>query len=136
MFPVPGTGVDRDTGMILTGWPHVVQSMGVILTTHFGSRVMRRWFGSLIPALLGQNIGAAAVLRVTTAIFAALEFEPRFALTRVRVLSNADELRTGRLRLELEGQYRPRGHLGDFTVEGSRRVILGGVEDRVTVEPA
>lgn len=129
-----GSGVDRATGRALSGWPHVAQSLGVIFTTSFGTRVMRRWFGSLIPNMLGENLTPPTLLRFFTALYAALEFEPRFALTRIRILSAADELRTGRLRLELEGQYRPRGHLGDFTVEGYRRIIIGATEDRATIE--
>ncbi|MEE9923972.1 MAG: GPW/gp25 family protein [Brucella anthropi] len=117
-----GFGVDRITGKPLGRWPHVEQSLQVIFTTAFSSRVMRRWFGSLIPALLGENIHPSVVLRLMVSIYAALEFEPRFALTQIHVASPADELRQGRLRLILEGQYRPRGHLGDFTVEGAKRV--------------
>lgn len=129
-----GAGVDRNTGRPLSGWAHVAQSLGVIFTTHFGSRVARRWFGSLIPSLLGENLTPRTTLRFYTAIYASLEFEPRFALTRIRVLSSADDLRLGSLRVELEGMYRPRAHLGDFTVEGARRLIIGTAENRTTIE--
>ncbi len=131
-----GSGVDRLTGLPLSGWPHVVQCLGVIFTTTFGSRVMRRWFGSLIPNLLGENLSPLTLLRYKTALFAALAFEPRFAITRINIRSGSDELRSGRLRVELEGQYRPRAHLGDFTVEGARKAILGATDDRTTTEGA
>ncbi len=129
-----GAGIDRHTGRPISGWPHVAQSIGVIFTTHFGTRVARRWFGSLIPALLGENLTPRTMLRFYTAIYASLEFEPRFALTRIRILSAADELRAGSLRVEIEGLYRPRAHLGDFTVEGARRLTIGTSETRTTVE--
>jgi phage baseplate assembly protein W len=129
-----GAGVCRITGRPLAGWPHVEQCLGVIFTTHFGSRVMRRWFGSLIPGMLGENLTPQTMLRFFTALYASLQFEPRFALKRISILSNADELRTGKLRLVLEGQYRPRAHLGDFTVEGPRRVIIGSTQDRTVIE--
>lgn len=129
-----GAGVDRYTGQPLDGWPHVLQSLGVIFTTTFGSRVMRRWFGSLLPNLLGENLVPATLLRYATALFAALAFEPRFSVTCITVLSGPDELRTGRLRVELEGVYRPRAHLGDFTAEGARRAVFGATEDRTTLE--
>ncbi|RWX72591.1 GPW/gp25 family protein [Mesorhizobium sp. M2A.F.Ca.ET.039.01.1.1] len=124
MASAVGTGIDRETGLPLSGWPHVEQSIRVIFTTYFGTRVMRRWFGSLVPALLGENINPSTLLRFFTAIYAGLSFEPRFALTRIQVLSEADELRSGKLRLEIEGQYRPRGHLGDFTTDRTARMIL------------
>jgi len=130
-----GSGVDRHTGRPVAGWSHVVLSLEAIFATPFGARVMRRWVGSLIPAMLGENLVPETLLRFFTALFAALAFEPRFALTKIAVLSNADELRTGRLRIELQGAYRPRAHLGDFTVEGPRRVTLFTNDDgRVAVE--
>ncbi|RRY08803.1 GPW/gp25 family protein [Brucella anthropi] len=119
-----GYGVDRITGKPLGGWLHVEQSLEVIFTTAFSARVMRRWFGSLIPAILGENISSAVVLRLMVSIYAALEFEPRFSLTQIHVASTPDELRQGELRLVIEGQYRPRGHLGDFTVQGAKRVVV------------
>lgn len=129
-----GAGIDRETGQPIAGWPHVAQSIGVIFTTNFGARVTRRWFGSLIPSLLGENLTPRTTLRFFTALYASLEFEPRFALTRIRVLSSPDDLRSGRLRIEMEGMYRPRAHLGDFTVEGARRLVIGQAENRTTVE--
>jgi phage baseplate assembly protein W len=130
-----GAGLDRWTGRPIAGWGHVVLSLEAIFSTPFGSRVMRRWIGSLVPNLLGENLVPETLLNFFTALFAALTFEPRFALTRIAVLSEADELRTGRLRLELQGVYRPRAHLGDFTVDRPRRIILFANEDGlVTIE--
>ena len=60
-------------------------------------------------------------------------FEPRFALTKINILSGPDELRSGRLRLELVGYYRPRAHLGDYTVEGGRKVVLTANDTGVTI---
>lgn len=120
-----GAGVDRVTGLPLAGWPHVEQSIRVIFATAFGARVMRRWFGSLIIPLLGrENIEPTALIRYFTAIYAALTFEPRFALTQIRVLSASGEVRGGKLRLELVGHYRPRAHLGDFTIERPTQMTI------------
>src|SRR5882724_9472108 len=105
-----GSGVDRHTGRPVSGWSHVILSLEAIFTTPFGSRVMRRWLGSLIPHMLGENLVPQTLLRFFTALFAALAFEPRFALTKINILSQPDELRQGRLRLELLGVYRPRAH--------------------------
>jgi phage baseplate assembly protein W len=32
-------GIDRATGRLLDGWPHVVQSIVVIITTTYGERM-------------------------------------------------------------------------------------------------
>ena len=129
-----GSGVDRWTGRPVSGWAHTVNCIEAIFTTNFGSRVMRRWVGSLIPQLLGENIDPSTLLRFFTAVFAALSFEPRYALTKINILSTPDELRAGQLRIELQGQYRPRAHLGDFTVEGPRLLVIGDRGGRIYVE--
>ena len=114
-------GIDRATGKALYDWPHVVQSIGVIFTTGFGERVMRRYFGSSIPRLLGENMVVETFVRFFSAIGLALLQEPRVALIKVTPLSVA---RDGRAGFEIDLQYRPRGHLGDFTPVGVRRIRL------------
>lgn len=116
-----GFGIDRYTGRPVEGWPHVAQSLGVIFTTRFGERVMRRWFGSLVPNLLGENMVPETFVKFFSAVGSALEFEPRVRLMRVLPLSVN---RNGRAELRIEVEYRPRGHLGDFTPEGAKRVTL------------
>lgn len=117
-------GMNRETGRVLDGWEHVLQSLTVIFTTRFHERVMRRWFGSLIPHLLGESMVPSTVLRFYAAIITAVElWEPRYKISRVEVL----ELdRLGRIGFRLTGVYRPRAHLGDFTPEGARVVTLAG----------
>ena len=106
-------GMDAATGLPLDGWPHVLQSIGQIIATRFGERVMRPWFGSAVPGLLGQLQTPQTVLRFFSAVTVALElWEPRFKVKRLRVL---DAARDGRAGLWMEGEYRPRGHLGDPT---------------------
>jgi uncharacterized protein len=135
MGPV-GSGVDRHTGRPVSGWAHVLLSLECIFTTSFGTRPLRRWFGSLVPNMLGKNVEPSTLLAFFTALYAALQFEPRFALTQVKVISSSDELRQGRLRLYLDGVYRPRAHLGDFTPEGPRRVLISGDGERLHAEAA
>jgi Phage baseplate assembly protein W len=118
---VSGYGIDRETGKPLSGWSHVAQSMGVIFTTRFGERVMRRWFGSLVPNLLGETMVPETFVRFFAAVGAALEQEPRVRLIRVLPLSVN---RNGRAELRIEVEYRPRGHLGDFTPAGRKRVAF------------
>jgi phage baseplate assembly protein W len=117
---IAGSGVDRETGKGLVGWAHVEQCLGVIFTTQFGERVMREWFGSLVPVMLGRNMTPQEILPFWTAIWTAIDtWEPRFKVTQVTPL---DLNRLGHLSLQIEGVFRPRGHLGDFEPAGKRRV--------------
>jgi len=122
------TGIDRFTGRPLTDWPHVVQSILVILSTRIGDRVMRRSFGAAVPGLLGQNLTPSTLLRFYTAIAIAIEiWEPRFRVRRFEYPStenSADFLRQGRIGIRMAGDYRPRALSGDMTVEAVRTVAL------------
>lgn len=71
-------GMNAATGLRITESSHISQSIGKILTTPLGSRVMRREFGSVIPALIDQPLNQATVLRVfSSAVVAIREWEPR-----------------------------------------------------------
>lgn len=123
-------GINRATGKLLDGWPHVVQSLQVLFTTSYGQRVMRRYFGSDVPRLLGENITRATVLRFCSAVVVAIDlWEPRFRVTKIdfdRALDTPETLRAGRLAMTLRGVYRPRGHLGDVTPDrGTHALIVG-----------
>lgn len=114
--PFPGTGFDRNTGKLISGWSHVQQSLGVIFTTHFGERVMRRWFGSFVPKILGANMTPSTVLKFWTAICVAIDtWEPRYRVTKIVPQGSPEEMRSGDITFQIEGVYMPRGHLGDFT---------------------
>jgi phage baseplate assembly protein W len=122
------TGIDRFTGRPLSDWPHVVQSILVILSTRIGDRVMRRSFGSAIPGLLGRNLVPATLLRFYTAIAIAIElWEPRFRVRQFEFQgaeNSANDLRQGRLGIRMIGDYRPRALSGDMTVEAVKTVTL------------
>ena len=119
-----GVGFDRETGSLIVGWEHVVQSIRVIFTTPYGERIRREWFGSLVPAMLGRNITPEMLLRFYVTIGAALEaWEPRFRIVKFRP---TDLTREGSLRIDIEGEYMPRAHLRDYTVEGPRRLAVEG----------
>lgn len=117
-------GVDRVTGRRLAGFAHVVQSINVIMTTRLGSRVMRRHFGSSAFSLLGRMLTADHIVRFFSVYCLAIElWEPRFRVVRVvPVRTTVNDLRLGRFAFAVEGEYRPRGHLGDPTPEGIRRI--------------
>lgn len=115
-------GIDRRTGKVLTGWAHVMQSIEVLLTTPYFERVMRPYVGSFGIRLFGElaNRRTAQRFRWTVAT-ALLLFEPRFHPTRI---DQIDLDRTGETVWIIEGDYRPRGHLGDTTSAGSRTLTL------------
>ena len=116
----PSVGIDAETGGTITGWAHVEQSLGDIFFTRFGERIMREWYGSFVPALLGQNITPQEITPFFAAIASAIEqWEPRFRVTELQVTRVTRE---GRLAFFIAGEYRPRAMLGDFTVEGARRL--------------
>lgn len=119
--PIPGTGIDATTGKVIAGFAHVEQSLHKIFTTRFGERVMRRWVGSFVPQLLGKPLVPSTILRFWTAIVVAIElFEPRYRVTRIGISGDPEAMRQGRIGFRIEGEYRPRGHLGDFTSAGIR----------------
>jgi phage baseplate assembly protein W len=122
MAEATSNGIDRRTGMPLAGWPQVMQSIEVILTTAYFERMMRPYVGSLGLRLFGElaNRRTAQRFRWTVAT-ALLLFEPRFHPLRIDQL---DLDRTGDTTWMIEGDYRPRGHLGDLTSAGRRTLSL------------
>lgn len=71
-------GMNAATGRKLAGSQHIGQSIGTILSTPLGSRVMRRDFGSVIPALIDQPLTPATILRLySAAVVAIQQWEPR-----------------------------------------------------------
>lgn len=126
-------GIDFWTGKGLSGWPHLLASLRVLFITTIGTRVMRRSHGSNIPRLLGEHLTEGTVLRFFTAIIVACElWEPRYAVRKVwiwREDNSVETLRDGRLSgVAIDGEYRPRGHLGDPTPETSERRIYIGMK--------
>lgn len=108
------TGVNAETGKVLTDWEHVQQSIRIILTTPIGSRVMRRDFGSNLPDLIDRKLTPRGVLAIYSATALALiRWEPRFQIFKAAI-TTADQ--NGHIHLALYGTYFPRGHLGDYSV--------------------
>ena len=131
-YTSPSVGLNAETGGVLTGWAHVVQSLQDIFTTRFGTRVMREWYGSFVPNLLGRTITPNEVTPWFAAVTSAIEqWEPRYRVTRIEVLKVT---RDGQLHFYLEGEYRPRAVFGDFTVEGARRIDAYANPDGLLIE--
>ncbi len=120
-------GMDRVTGRIIRGFAHVVQSVGDILTTNIGERIHREWYGFPGFRLLGEPLNRFTPLTMRQKN--GLPVEPRFRVIRAVPLAAT---RQGEFRCRLEGEYMPRGHLGDFTVEGKRKIVLTNAGNRFT----
>lgn len=119
------TGIDAQTGKLLTGWAHCVQSIGKCLTTRFETRMLRRHLGSLVPELQDQNADAMTIFKVYMAIADALNDpdsgEPGFSLQTIEMVEYG---RAGRFVFILDGTYYPRGHLGDYSLKEKRQARL------------
>ncbi len=115
-------GLNHTDGRHIDDWDHVKQSIYVILTTRIGQRVLRRDFGSHLPDLIDAPMSSRVILALYVAIATALQrWEPRFQLTKCQPV----ELTAGGLvGIELAGTYYPRGHLGDYTSQQTKKSRL------------
>lgn len=109
-------GMNRNTGQPITGAEHIAQSVGDILRTPVGSRVMRRDYGSLLSEMIDQPQSDALELQIKVAIFMALlKWEPRVEVLSVTTERNAD----GRMIVNLTGQYAGGGESLSLTIPAS-----------------
>ena len=126
------TGLDRYTGMPLSGFPHVVQCADYLFSARLGDEVMLRWFGAGLVELLGRRATTRNLALYRTLIGLALStWEPRLAVVRVQAAGNTDNaVQLGRLRFQVLCYYRPNALRGDYTVEGGlRRIGVGSSDD-------
>ncbi|WP_294319707.1 GPW/gp25 family protein [uncultured Sphingomonas sp.] len=96
-------GMNRHTGAICEGADHLHQSIALRLTTPLGTRVGRRDYGSLIPALIDQPRNAATRLAIIAAAAMALRDETRLRARQLlldRDAAGADVLRIVGTRLD------------------------------------
>lgn len=98
-------GMDRETGQQLSGLAHLGQSIGDILSTPIGSRVMRRDYGSTLFELFDQPMNALGKLRAIAAVADAIRrWEPRIRLTRVQVSGPEQGFAAGGFAVDLAGE--------------------------------
>lgn len=101
-------GMDRRTGLAISGIDHLRQSIEDILTTSLGSRRMRPDYGSKIRSFVDMPVTAGWKSAVQAEVARALgRWEPRINLSQVSVLAVLD----GKIRLRLTGEY-----LGDSVI--------------------
>ncbi|MBD8791206.1 GPW/gp25 family protein [Pseudomonas syringae] len=95
-------GMDRRTGLLISGLAHLTQSIEDILTTPIGSRVMRPTYGSNLRRFVDLPVNEGWKSAVQAELARALgRWEPRIKLDRVRVIAVVD----GRITLLLTGIY-------------------------------
>lgn len=96
--------MSRETGQRLEPLDHLRQSIADILTTPIGSRVMRREYGSLVPALIDQPDNTVTQIRLFAAVASALQrWEPRLRLDKIATARQAD--RPGYAEVHITGSY-------------------------------
>ena len=93
--------MNRHTGQPIDETAHIAQSIGDILTTRIGSRLMRREYGSQLVDLIDAPGNAATQLLCYAAIAMALmRWEPRIHLSRVQLTALGSN---GQCELTVEG---------------------------------
>ena len=96
--------MDRTTGRALNELAHLRQSVGDILTTPIGTRVMRHEYGSQVPMLVDQPDNRITQLRLLSATASALmRWEPRLALSQINI--ERDPETPGRALVTVRGGY-------------------------------
>lgn len=80
------TGMNPDGTGQLTDADHLWNSVRDVLTTPLASRVMRRDYGSLLPALLDEPQNEVTRLQcMSAAVIALARWEPRIALNGINI---------------------------------------------------
>lgn len=76
-------GMDATTGNPLSGTAYLAQSLGDILSTPLGTRVMRRDYGSLLFSLIDRPLNAATAMLMRAAVVDAIaRWQPRLTVSR------------------------------------------------------
>lgn len=117
------SGIDRRTGLPLSGWAYTAQCLEVIANTRIGTRIMREYVGSLNPGLLvKENLMEGPLDRFVYALILMWTlWVPMFRVERWNYLSTGDE-RDGGFGIEFIGVHFPNAHLGDYSLEENRKI--------------
>lgn len=120
------TGIDRNTGALLSNLDSALQAVEYILATRVGSVVLLREFGGGVVELLGRRMTPQLFFAWRQLMATAIDlWEPRFKVRRVSVSGSAEQLRAGTATLTIEADFRPKALQGDFSVERVVRFGLG-----------
>ena len=106
-------GMNRVTGERISDVDHISQSIGDILRTPVGSRIMRREYGSLLSQMIDQPQTPALELQIKVACYMAiLKWEPRITLTTITTERQFD----GKMIVNLTGQLKDTGESLSLTL--------------------
>ena len=95
---------------------------------HFKTVLWPQAYRTQDAELLGRLVTPALFAAFQQLIATAIDlWEPRFRVRKITPSGTVDEIRLGKVGFLFEVDYRPRGHLGDFTVE---RVVNFGLSFR------
>ncbi|HEV7251424.1 MAG TPA: GPW/gp25 family protein [Shinella sp.] len=109
---------DRSTGAPIDNLTSALQSLEILFTIRIASLAMLREFGAGVIELLGRRITRKLFPIFLQLVATAIDlWEPRFKVRRIVPSGSVDDIRKGILKVSIEVDFRPRGHLGDETVE-------------------
>lgn len=110
--------ISRDNGTQLDYIEQIKQSIGDILTTPIGSRVMRREYGSILPELIDRPIDDVLILQCYSAIYSALyQWEDRIIIDNIGI----EQVMHGRLHIVLDVALTQTGRQSQLEVDISMR---------------
>lgn len=125
---------DRHTGQPIGNLDSAYQSLEILFTTRLASLVMLREFGAGLLELLGRRVTPPLFAIFQQLVATAIDlWEPRFKVRRITPSGSAGDVAVGILGLAIEVDYRPRGHLGDETVERRLNFAMTFKKTGVTV---
>ncbi|MCB5204255.1 integrase [Neorhizobium sp. T786] len=106
------SGIDGRTGKVITGIPHLMQSLAKIWGTRIDTRVMRLDFGSDLRSLLSEDLTPSIALLIYNELVAsAARWEPEYVLNQLQLVTISE---TGKLGLRHGGLYFPEGRFGNY----------------------
>ena len=106
-------GMNRTTGESISDVDHISQSIGDILRTPVGSRVMHREYGSLLSQMIDQPQTPALRLQIMAACYSAIQkWEPRVRLTSITTARQFD----GQMVVDVTGQITDTGESLSLTI--------------------
>lgn len=111
-------GLDRSTFKIVEGWPYVESLLEDLLGTRKGTRVLRRGYGSDVPAFIDAPGNAATVLQLCA--------EVAVAADQIRDLETGEAV--VRFRQAQEVSADAKGNYGlsfvfDYLVDGTEQIV-------------
>ena len=106
-------GMDRDSGLPLSGIDHVKKSIIDFLSTPVGGRVERPEYGSRLRSLVDLPINKGWISAAQAEVVRAIgRWEPRVRIKRVVITEVID----GRITMTIYGEYREDAVILELTV--------------------